>query len=66
MERSHRWNPPFRYAYVEIRTQMVVICGLTRYQLDYGGARMNDMAPQYLCEIISIRSHSEKSGRPVN
>jgi len=30
---------PFRYASAEIRTQVVVICGPTRYQLDYGGAR---------------------------
>ena len=29
---------PFRYAYAEIRTQVVVICGPTRYQLDHGGA----------------------------
>ena len=30
---------PFRYAQAEIRIQMVVICGPTRYQLDHGGAR---------------------------
>jgi len=29
---------PFRYAHVEIRTQVVVIGGPTRYQLDHGGA----------------------------
>jgi len=28
----------FRYAQWEIRTQVVVICGPTRYQLDHGGA----------------------------
>ena len=27
----------FRYAHAEIRTQVVVICGPTRYQLDHGG-----------------------------
>jgi len=29
---------PFRYAHAEIRTQMVVIYGPTRYYLDHGGA----------------------------
>ena len=29
---------PFRYAHTEIRTQVVVICGPTRYQLDHGGS----------------------------
>jgi len=29
---------PFRYAHAEIRTQVVVICDVTRYQLDHGGA----------------------------
>ena len=28
---------PFRYANVEVRTQVVVICDPTRYQLDHGG-----------------------------
>ena len=28
----------FKYGHAEIRTQMVVICGPTRYQLDHGGA----------------------------
>jgi len=36
-----QWNEvkdetPFRYADAEIRTQVVVICGPTRYQLDHG------------------------------
>ena len=31
----------FRYAHAEIRTQVVVICGKTRYQLDHGGALSN-------------------------
>ena len=30
---------PFRYAKAEIRTQVVVICGPTRYQLDQGGIK---------------------------
>jgi len=29
---------PLGYAHAEIRTQLVVICGATRYQLDQGGA----------------------------
>jgi len=29
-----------RYAHAEIRTQVVVICGPTRYQLDHGGANI--------------------------
>jgi len=29
---------PLRYANAEIRTQMVVICYSTRYQLDHGGS----------------------------
>ena len=28
----------FSYAHTEIRTQVVVICDPTRYQLDHGGA----------------------------
>jgi len=28
----------FRYAHAEIRTQVLVIYGTTRYQLDHGGA----------------------------
>ena len=29
---------PFRNGHAEIRTQVIAICGPTRYQLDYGGA----------------------------
>ena len=29
---------PFRYAYIEIRRRVVVICGPMCYQLDHGGA----------------------------
>jgi len=29
---------PLRYAHAEIRSQVIVICGPTRYQLDHGGA----------------------------
>ena len=29
---------PFRHAYAEIRTRVVVICDRPRYQLDHGGA----------------------------
>jgi len=32
---------PFRYAHTDIRTQMVVICDLTRYQLDHGAALLS-------------------------
>ena len=28
---------PFRFAHAEVRIQLVVICDLTRYQLDHGG-----------------------------
>ena len=39
---QRQWNEvkeetPFRYADAEIRTEVVVICGPTRYQLDHGG-----------------------------
>ena len=34
---------PFRYTHAEIRTQVLVICGPMRYQLDHGGDQsMND------------------------
>jgi len=33
-----RDETPSRYAHAEIRTQVVVICDQTRYQLDQGGA----------------------------
>jgi len=32
---------PFRYVHAEIRTQVVVICGPTRYHLDHAGAPVN-------------------------
>ena len=35
---------PFRYVHAEIRTQVVVICGSTRHQLDHGGAPAHDHA----------------------
>ena len=33
---------PLRYVQAKIRTQVVVICGSTRYQLDHGGASLQD------------------------
>jgi len=38
LRREVKDETPFRYAHAEIRTQMVVSCGLTHYQLDHGGA----------------------------
>jgi len=34
---------PFRYAQPEILTLVVVICDLTRYQLDHGGALKSEI-----------------------
>ena len=31
---------PFRHVHVEIRTQMVEICGQTRFQLGHGGSHV--------------------------
>jgi len=37
MKRSQRWNKLQIYANAEILTQMIMIYGSTRYQLDHGG-----------------------------
>ena len=38
---------PFRYAHAEIRTQMIGICGPTRYQLGHGGAAITSESCQF-------------------
>ena len=43
----------FRYAHAEIRTQMVVMCGTTRYQLDHGGALYNTRSQVVNCIIVA-------------
>ena len=43
----------FRYAHAEIRTQVVVICGPTRYQLDHGDDPYSLMEKTSYC--LSIR-----------
>ena len=39
----------FRYAHADIRTQVVVICGTKRYQLDNGGVER----PDWLEKMVS-------------
>ena len=44
---------PLGYAHAEIRTQVVVICGPTRYQLDHGG----DQVPFDKAEVMFTHFH---------
>ena len=45
---------PFRYAHAQIRTQVVVICNTTRYQLDQGAAHIRMKSfHTYVIEQIS-------------
>ena len=72
MKQSHKDETPFRYAHAEIRTQVVVICGPTRYQLDHGGAlirRRGEKSSDYwiitltnsLCHIHNDNLHLIKT-----
>ena len=51
---------PFRYAHAEIRTQVVVICGPTRFQLDHGSALRRGLESAML-NICLKRSDTHKS-----
>ena len=54
---------PFRYTQAEIRTQVVVIHGPTRYQLDHGGALFTCWkSEELLSECFRLKIPKSHSG----
>ena len=75
MKRSQTWKP-FRYAHAEIRTQVVVICGPTLYQLDdegalsenekkYQSSQETEVYPLAFSELVTLVDSQTKSKAPA-
>ena len=60
MKQSQRDETPFRYAYAEIRTRVVVIYDPTRDQLNHGGGVTNGKIRLILKAFIDNNGHREQ------